>query len=313
MENEYSFKIEKLTSNFQNLLLFSKKLDHEKATINEQLQHFKDTHSKLSKDNNKQVFIFCLDSFLFQYKVFLMELTNLNKMHLMIKNRLYCDYYKLFKMLLKFISSNSDDLKIQVNDLPVVPNYKDLEPMFDYGYNNIELVHSVLLNCIKQITEMYLQKEENISDYQNKTNVGFGISNFINTMNHEKEILKGKIDLYIDYISFFNISQFKYMKRLHSVYSEFDKQLKHTVNDHHSFSFQDILQEDTDDVLIMDEIKDTIPKEEEFDLEKKENNMVLNKDHPEDKVSEKNELLQIDAENVPVFESLDNLNDKDNK
>ena len=91
-----------------------------------------------------------------------MELTNLNKMHLMIKNRLYCDYYKLFKMLLKFISSNSDDLKIQVNDLPVVPNYKDLEPMFDYGYNNIELVHSVLLNCIKQITEMYLQKEENI-------------------------------------------------------------------------------------------------------------------------------------------------------
>ena len=80
-------------------------------------------------------------------------------------------------------------------------------------------------------------------------------------MNHEKEILKGKIDLYIDYISFFNISQFKYMKRLHSVYSEFDKQLKHTVNDHHSFSFQDILQEDTDDILIMDEIKDTIPKE----------------------------------------------------
>ena len=173
-----------------------------------------------------------------------MEISNLNKIHLMIKNRLYCDYYKLFKMLLKFISSNSDDLKIQVDELPVVPNYKDLEPMFDYGYNNIELVHTVLLDCIKKITEMYLKKEEHISDYQTKTNVGFGISNFINTMNHEKEILKGKIDLYIDYISFFNISQFKYMKRLHAVYSEFDKQLKHTVNDHHSFSFQDILQED---------------------------------------------------------------------
>ena len=41
--------------------------------------------------------------------------------------------------------------------------------------------------------------------------------------------------------------------------------------------------------------------------------MVLNKDQPEDKVSEKNELLQNDTENVPVFESLDNLNDKDNK
>ena len=41
MENEYSSKLEKLTNNFQNLILFSKKLDQEKLLINEQLQHFR--------------------------------------------------------------------------------------------------------------------------------------------------------------------------------------------------------------------------------------------------------------------------------
>jgi hypothetical protein len=130
-------------------------------------------------------------------------------------------------------------------------------------------------------------------------------------MNHEKEILKGKIDLYIDYISFFNISQFKYMKRLHAVYSEFDKQLKHTVNDHHSFSFQDILQEDNADVLVMDVIKDGISDEENFDLAGNEKNMDINKDEKNEENSQTNELLQHSSEDVPVFESLDKLNDNE--
>ena len=312
MENEYSSKLEKLADNFQNLILFSKKLDQEKLLINEQLQHFKDTHSTLTKSNNKQVFIFCLDSFLFQYKVFSMEINNLNKIHLMIKNRLYCDYYKLYKMLLKYISSNFDDLKIRVDELPIVPVYKDLEPMYDYGYTNIELVHNVLLECIKNITLMYLKKEENIRDYQTKTNVGFGISNFINTMNHEKEILKGKIDLHIDYVAFFNISQFKYMRRLHNVYNEFDKQLKNTVSEDHSFCFADILNEKNEEILILDEINDNIPDSEKNNLETKieiqsnENNKT--KIHIEDnEMKETNELKESNNTNIPIFESIENL------
>ena len=69
MENDYSFKLEKLKTHFTNLILFSKKLDAEKNLIRSKLQHFKETHHNLSKANNKQIFLFCLDSFLFQYKM----------------------------------------------------------------------------------------------------------------------------------------------------------------------------------------------------------------------------------------------------
>lgn len=315
MENEYSSKLEKLENNFQNLILFSKKLDQEKLVINEQLQHFKDTHSTLTKSNNKHVFIFCLDSFLFQYKVFSMEINNLNKIHLMIKNRLYCDYYKLYKMLLKYISSNFDDLKIDVNDIPIVPVYKDLEPMYDYGYSNIELVHKVLLECIKNIALMYLKKEESIIDYQTKTNVGFGISNLINTMNHEKDILKGKIDLHIDYIAFFNISQFKYMRRLHSVYSEFDKQMKNTVSDDHSFSFADILKENNEDILFLDEPNDNIPDSDKNTLETKiefqTDKTTEIKEHFQDSENgQTNELKEANSADIPTFESIEKSNNE---
>ncbi len=318
MEYEYSFKLEKLESNFNNLLLFSKKLDQEKLSTNNLLKHFKDTHTNLSKTSNKQIFVFCLDSFLFQYKVFSMEIDNLNKTHSMIKNRMYCDYYKLYKMLLKYISTNFSELNIHVNELPNVPVYKDLEPTYDYGYTNIEQIHKALLDSIRKITTVYLKKLESIREYKANSNVGFGISNFINTMNHEKDMLKGKIDLYIDYVSFFNISQFKYMKRLHVVFNEFDRQLKNTANDDQCFSFQDILDEKNGNIMILDEMNDLIPKKDENNLEKDENNLEKgenninpdsndNKDKSitRDNKEDVNALIKKNESDIPVFQSIE--------
>ena len=318
MEYEYSFKLEKLESNFNNLLLFSKKLDQEKLSTNNLLKHFKDTHTNLSKTSNKQIFVFCLDSFLFQYKVFSMEIDNLNKTHSMIKNRMYCDYYKLYKMLLKYISTNFSELNIHVNELPNVPVYKDLEPTYDYGYTNIEQIHKALLDSIRKITTVYLKKLDSIREYKANSNVGFGISNFINTMNHEKDMLKGKIDLYIDYVSFFNISQFKYMKRLHVVFNEFDRQLKNTANDDQCFSFQDILDEKNGNIMILDEMNDLIPKKDENNLEKDENNLEKgenninpdsndNKDKSitRDNKEDVNALIKKNESDIPVFQSIE--------
>ena len=309
MEYEYSFKLEKLESNFDNLLLFSKKLDQEKLSTNNLLKHFKDTHTNLSKTSNKQIFVFCLDSFLFQYKVFSMEIDNLNKTHSMIKNRMYCDYYKLYKMLLKYISTNFSELNIHVNELPNVPVYKDLEPTYDYGYTNIEQIHKALLDSIRKITTVYLKKLDSIREYKANSNVGFGISNFINTMNHEKDMLKGKIDLYIDYVSFFNISQFKYMKRLHIVFNEFDRQLKNTANDDQCFSFQDILDEKNGNIMILDEMNDLIPKKDENNLEKDDNKSEKDdntiKPNTSNVEEDVNTLIKKDDSDIPVFKSIE--------
>lgn len=313
MENDYSFKLEKLKTNFVNLILFSKKLDAEKDLIRHKLQHFKETHHNLSKTNNKQIFLFCLDSFLFQYKMFNMEITNLDKMHTMIKNRLYCDYYKLYKMIAKYINSNIDDFQIDLQQMPVVPVYKDLEPMHDYGYNNVELIHNSLLDCIKKICVIYLQKQEQINDCEMNTKVGYGISNFISTMNHESDILQGKIDLYINYVSFFNVSQIKYMKRLYLVYDEFDKQLQSIINNDESLSFEEIINKSDDTSLLIDQFNDTIPLSDENTEQNKENNIQSENLNNHENVSEKqeqNSFVELNEETVPVFTSLDNLEQK---
>lgn len=313
MENDFSFKLEKLKNNFDNLLMFSKKLDSEKELIRQKLQHFKETHQNLSKSNNKQIFIFCLDSFLFQYKMFYMEITNLDKMHTMIKNRLYCDYYKLYKMVIKYINSNFEDFKLNLQEMPIVPVYKDLEPTYDYGYTNITLVHSSLIECIKKICTLYLNKQDNINEYQSNSKVGFGISNFINTMNHESDMLQGKIDLYINYVSFFNISQMKYMKRLYNIYDEFDKQLQNIVNNEDSLSFEDLVNKPDENMLFVGEVTDNIPlttenEEVNESVKHKEENLSHNLQK-----QQLNTFVELKEENVPVFTSLDDLEQKEDK
>lgn len=314
MENDFSFKLEKLKNNFDNLLMFSKKLDSEKELIRQKLQHFKETHQNLSKSNNKQIFIFCLDSFLFQYKMFYMEITNLDKMHTMIKNRLYCDYYKLYKMIIKYINSNFEDFKLNLQEMPIVPVYKDLEPTYDYGYTNINLVHSSLIDCIKKICTLYLNKQENINECQSNSKVGFGISNFINTMNHESDMLQGKIDLYINYVSFFNISQMKYMKRLYNIYDEFDKQLQNIVNNEDSLSFEDLVNKPDENILFIGDVTDNIP----LTTENEEVNEPVKHEEQENlshnlQEQQSNTFVELKEENVPVFTSLDDLEQKEDK
>ena len=174
-------------------------------------------------------------------------------------------------MIIKYINSNFEDFKLNLQEMPIVPVYKDLEPTYDYGYTNISLVHSSLIDCIKKICTLYLNKQENINECQSNSKVGFGISNFINTMNHESDMLQGKIDLYINYVSFFNISQMKYMKRLYNIYDEFDKQLQNIVNNEDSLSFEDLVNKPDENILFIDEVSHNIP-------EKQETNDTLNKE-----------------------------------
>ena len=177
----------------------------------------------------------------------------------------------------------------------------------------MELIHNSLLDCIKKICVIYLQKQEQINDCEMNTKVGYGISNFISTMNHESDILQGKIDLYINYVSFFNVSQIKYMKRLYLVYDEFDKQLQSIINNDESLSFEEIINKSDDTSLLIDQFNDTIPLSDENTEQNKENNIQSENLNNHENVSEKqeqNSFVELNEETVPVFTSLDNLEQK---
>tara|TARA_B100001057_G_scaffold264219_1_gene264309 strand:+ start:4407 stop:5318 length:912 start_codon:yes stop_codon:yes gene_type:complete len=301
---DISYKIDKIQNNFKTLVCLDSKIELEKLKLKGKLNGLKETHTKMSKSNTKQIFLFCLDSFYFQYKLFAMEYENLNKFNSLIKNRTYCDYYKLYKLITKYINENKEELDIDLNH-SLVPVYKDLEPFFDYGSENIKLVHENMLHCIKEMYNTVLKKESLIAEYTTKKKAGYSISNFVNTLNHENYILKSQIELYLNYISFFHISQQKQIKRLFETYVNFEKEINNNISSDHAFSFDDLIDnstfeelDSTQTVFDIEKIKDDIPKKT---IEEK-----ISEDS-EEKV-EDNVMKVEESKEIPEFKGLEENN-----
>lgn len=317
---EISYKIEKIQKNFSSLILLNQKIENEKSKLRLKLKNLKDTHAKMSKSNNKQIFLFCLDSFYFQYKIFSMELDNLEKFDDLIKNRTYCDYYKLYKLILKYINENNDELEIEINH-SLVPVYKDLEPFFDYGVENIKLVHENMIDCIKSMFDTVLKKQDVINEYTTKKKAGYSISNFINTLTHENNVLKAQLDLYLNYISFFHISQQKQIKRLFDSYINFEKEVDNNISSEHAFSFDDLIE---DDIFFGEQVESKVEKEQpeenkKPENEKKKEEKEIEKEIEKDKIptkenkpveknvkkEDKNKLIKENPKELPEFKGLE--------
>ena len=73
---------------------------------------------------------------------------------------MYCEYFKLHKIIVDYILNNIDDKKItsiiKVNNYPI---YKDLEPYKDYKFEIILDIHENILNLLNILMASLDNKE----------------------------------------------------------------------------------------------------------------------------------------------------------
>ena len=206
------------------------------------MQHLKTIYGELLKTNSKKIFLFCLDSFYFQYKTFAIEMDNIDRFRLLMNNRMYCDYYKLYNIILNTIKEGNE-IVLDENEIKSFPVYKDLEPFQEYKIEDIKDLHDNILLLINKLHSQSSSKKYNIDHYNEKHRIGFSISNFINTLEYENRLANEQISLYINYLSFFHISQKKQMQRLYSRIQEFHKEVNDNINVNQTFSIDDIKEE----------------------------------------------------------------------
>jgi hypothetical protein len=242
-ENEY--KLNKLKENFQNIESIIQKINISKINILEKIDKYKVLYQDLLKNNNDDIFIFCLDSLYFQYKTSLMEYEFIEKNIYFIMNRIYCDYYKLYNIIILELNEK----KIIDIKKKIFPKYKDLDILYQYSWETILSIHNEILSIIDKLYLKYKEIKSQISNYIDNNKSVISISNFINTLKYENEILENVIKLYISYISFFHYSQNKILVRMNSKMFEFEKYIDEYSNKNDFFSIDDV--DDVEDVKII--------------------------------------------------------------
>ena len=182
----------------------------------ESKQHkLKNTTVEFIKNNKHNLFIFGLDSFQFQSKLIEYEYNDMKQYYFALNNRMYCEYYKLYKIILNYteevLGSNKTIEMLKLNS--IFPVYKDLEPLKQYDFEIITELHKTILILLNDLNDHIHDKEAQLKLFILKQQSGLNINNFVNTYDYNVITIKQKRVLYLSYLDFFHNIHTKHFKR----------------------------------------------------------------------------------------------------
>jgi len=291
LENEFNSIIEKRN----DIKIKYKKID-------EKLTGMKLKYTNLVESNKRKIFIYCLDSFFFQYKILLLELEHYNNIINLLFSRMYGDYYKLFNVIVekcKEINFTIDNIVSMEN----IQAYKDVENKLEYKTEDLLKLHNNILAILKQMTIFYEKRDLDIVAQDETSDIGFSITSFIDTLSYENRTLYEQINLYNSYLQFYHSSQNSYLDKTFQKMDIFMNDIEKEIMTNHkniktkSMSKFNIIKEKFNSGKLIDVLKVTEPntKGEETD-EIKSTDVVTNdtiKSERDDYVSDNESILEV--------------------
>jgi hypothetical protein len=207
-------RISNLKTEFNNISLIRSKIINVFESLKNKSDKLKTIYSDFIKNSNSYLFVFGLDSFHFQSKLIDLEYDDMKRIFLFVNNRMYCEYFKLYKIICSYVIENVTDKKIieiiKGNNFPV---YKDLEPFKDYKFETTLEIHENILVLLNSIASIINNRENELSIHRSKQLIGLNIDNFVNSFNYEITLMREKVNLFLSYIEFFHKLHAKYLKR----------------------------------------------------------------------------------------------------
>lgn len=207
-------QISKLKTDFNGIIDIRSNIQNIFDVLQIRINKLKSIYGEFISQNKNQLFIFGLDSFHFQSKIIDIEFDDMKRIFLAINNRLYCEYYKLYRLIVDYVSQEIQDKKLmEAIHLHNFPIYKDIEPYRDYKFEKVQEIHSTILELMNSITNILNDKEHVLQQHKTKRAIGLNIDNFISSYNFEVIIMREKIQLFLTYLEFFHNLHTKYLKR----------------------------------------------------------------------------------------------------
>jgi len=205
-----------INSNFSNILTTRQDIQNVFHNLSNKLTVLKEIYFNLLKTHNLSKDSLGIDSFFFQNALFDIEYQNMFKMFTVIDNRLYGEYYKLYKLISQFIITEIKDPEFikKINLKKVFPAYKNLDITKKYDIDStIELQNSIVKTIVELNNYIDSCSDEIDADLK-QSEMGLNIDNLINTQIYNNVLLKEKINMFIRYLNAFHEHHTKYFKRL---------------------------------------------------------------------------------------------------
>lgn len=158
---------------------------------------------------------FGIDSLHFQRRLMEHEQNGMRDTFSMIGNQIYKDYYKLYRLLSRYVETHITDKKVldACHTKRFYPTYKDLEPLKEYDFDTIIDLHHDILHIIGELQSYTATKEREWKVDEGKLSNGLNIDNFVNTSKYQNALIQQQTTMFIEYVKAFNKFHTKYLTR----------------------------------------------------------------------------------------------------
>ena len=209
-----------------------------------------------------------LDSFFFQIKLLYTEINNNKTMFKIIDNRFYCDYYKLYKIFVKYLKEIVNNKNITSPfDNKQYPVYKDLNfnNIIEYDFNNTIEIYNDLIQILDILHNELLSREHKLGIQKVKQQSGLNIDNLVNKIKYNNSSLKNNLKLFSGYIKICNNFHTRYLTRFSIKTKLFYGQINSDIRIEESKSGINCNVELNNDILLDEteenEIRNCIPED----------------------------------------------------
>lgn len=302
-------KFNELRTIFNGIKDIREEINNIFVNLEQRVAKLKDIYKEFINNNNSTLFIFGLDSFYFQNKLIDIEFSDMKRFYDLIMNRMYCEYYKLYKIILNYGNVNLIDDKKFIESIQKntnYPLYKDLEPYKKYDFHFIDEIHEDIVSILISINSYLSNKKHILSSYKIRSDVGLNINNFVSTYEFEVSAIDSQLGLFCSYVDFFHELHLKYLKRFITKIQILYGQINHDIK------FDEVLLSNkADKKKYMNEMKNEIDKEtmkalrSSIHIDKKKEDMSSDSDEEskeEEIKSVENKIQQVLINNIQESE-----------
>ena len=121
--------------------------------VNQDTQRIQHRYNELQKDYTNKLLIYCYDSINFNTNLFNLTNKSIIKYKHFIYNRIYCDFYKIYKYLLIFIEEHfeKNNINSKFNNLDTYPKYNSLKVFQEYSF---DIIHKIFHNIVDILVDL---------------------------------------------------------------------------------------------------------------------------------------------------------------
>lgn len=198
------FNQQTLKNNFDDIKYLRESVLNLLESLKEKIGVLNIIYKELLTTNKSETYT-GLDAFHFQRKLINIELESKYSTFKIIDNRIYCDYYKLYKNSHKYLLEVIKNKNvISIFDNKKYPVYKDLDESLNYDFETTIEIHNDIIQILELLSSELHAREHKLKLQKIKQEAGLNVDNLVNNVEYNNKSLENHIALYSNELKTFN-------------------------------------------------------------------------------------------------------------